>query len=50
MPLYEFDCKAWNVPNANDALASIIYRQKTGNNVINETLGQFVTSKNGMVF
>ena len=27
MPLYEFDCKAWNVPNANDALASIIYRQ-----------------------
>lgn len=27
MPLYEFDCKAWNVPDANDALASIIYRQ-----------------------
>lgn len=27
MPLYEFDCKAWNVPSANDAYAWILYRQ-----------------------
>lgn len=26
-PLYEFDCKAWNVPSANDAYAWILYRQ-----------------------
>lgn len=26
-PLYEFDCKAWNVPNANDAYAWFLYRQ-----------------------
>lgn len=25
--LYEFDCKVWNVPNVNDAFASILYRQ-----------------------
>lgn len=25
--LYEFDCKAWNVPTLNDAFASILYRQ-----------------------
>lgn len=27
MPLYEFDCKVWNVPNVNDAFAGILYRQ-----------------------
>ena len=27
MKLYEFDCKCWNVPNANDALAWVLYRQ-----------------------
>lgn len=27
MQLFEFDCKVWNVPNANDACASILYRQ-----------------------
>lgn len=27
MPLYEFDCKVWNVPDINDAYASILYRQ-----------------------
>jgi len=27
MPLYEFDCKAWNVPSANDAYAWMLYRQ-----------------------
>lgn len=27
MPLYEFDCKAWNVPNDNDAFAWFLYRQ-----------------------
>ena len=26
-PLYEFDCKAWNVPNSNDAFAWLLYRQ-----------------------
>ena len=26
-PLYEFDCKAWNVPNINDAYAWFLYRQ-----------------------
>lgn len=26
-PLYEFDCKAWNVPNENDAYAWFLYRQ-----------------------
>lgn len=26
-PLYEFDCKAWNVPTENDAFAWILYRQ-----------------------
>jgi len=26
-PLYEFDCKAWNVPNVNDALGWFVYRQ-----------------------
>ena len=26
-PLYEFDCKAWNVPNDNDAYAWLLYRQ-----------------------
>lgn len=26
MPLYEFDCKAWNVPNSNDAYAWLLYR------------------------
>ena len=26
-PLYEFDCKAWNVPSDNDALGWLIYRQ-----------------------
>lgn len=26
-PLYEFDCKAWNVPNVNDALGWYVYRQ-----------------------
>lgn len=26
-PLYEFDCKAWNVPNSNDAYAWFLYRQ-----------------------
>ena len=25
--LFEFDCKAWNVPDLNDAYASILYRQ-----------------------
>lgn len=25
--LYEFDCKAWNVPNPNDAYAWFLYRQ-----------------------
>lgn len=25
--LYEFDCKAWNVPNQNDAYAWFLYRQ-----------------------
>lgn len=27
MPDYVFDCKVWNVPNDNDAMAWIIYRQ-----------------------
>lgn len=27
LPLYEFDCKAWNLPNVNDVFASILYRQ-----------------------
>jgi len=26
-PLYEFDCKAWNLPNANDVYAWLLYRQ-----------------------
>lgn len=26
-PLYQFDCKAWNVPTQNDALAWFLYRQ-----------------------
>ena len=26
-PLYEFDCKVWNVPNVNEAFAAILYRQ-----------------------
>ena len=26
-PLYEFDCKVWNVPSANDAYAWLLYRQ-----------------------
>lgn len=26
-PLYEFDCKAWNVPNENDAYAWFLFRQ-----------------------
>lgn len=26
-PLYEFDCKAWNVPNLNDAYAYLLWRQ-----------------------
>ena len=26
-PMYEFDCKAWNVPNDNDAFAWFLYRQ-----------------------
>lgn len=26
-PLYEFDCKAWNIPNTNDTFAWILYRQ-----------------------
>lgn len=25
-PLYEFDCKAWNVPNENDAMAWVLLR------------------------
>ena len=25
--LYEFDCKAWNIPDINDVMASILYRQ-----------------------
>lgn len=27
MPLYQFDCKVWNVPNRNDAYAWFLYRQ-----------------------
>jgi tRNA(His) 5'-end guanylyltransferase len=27
MPLYEFDCKVWNVPNAHDVYAWLLYRQ-----------------------
>lgn len=26
-PLYEFDCKAWNIPNLNDTYAWLLYRQ-----------------------
>lgn len=26
-PLYEFDCKVWNVPSVNDAYAWLLYRQ-----------------------
>lgn len=26
-PLYEFDCKVWNLPNANDVYAWLLYRQ-----------------------
>lgn len=28
LPMYEFDCKAWNVPNKNEAFAWFLYRQK----------------------
>ena len=27
MPLYEFDCRVWNLPNANDVYAWLLYRQ-----------------------
>lgn len=37
-PLYEFDCKVWNVPNLNDAYAWFLYRQ---NDCIRNSKQQF---------
>lgn len=43
--LYEFDCKVWNVPNINDAFASIIYRQNDCIRNSNEAEAQFYFSQ-----
>ena len=37
-PLYEFDCKAWNVPTENDAYAWFLYRQ---NDCVRNSMQQF---------
>lgn len=44
--LYEFDCKAWVVPNENDAFAAILYRQNDCIRNSKEAVAQYFFSHN----
>lgn len=44
--LYEFDCKAWVVPNENDAFAAMLYRQNDCIRNSKEAVSQYFFSYN----
>lgn len=46
--LYEFDCKAWAVPNENDAFAAILYRQNDCIRNSKEAVAQYFFSHNDL--